>query len=776
MATTTLGTPLADDGIRAVNFFNGRLLTGKDLSREQDARRLADRRLGQATGPGVAWGLEVAALAGEPPGRVAVSAGLALGRSGQTLWLAADQVLTLVQPPDTATASSGAGFAPCGVLSGSTYVAGDGVFLLTLAPASLPEGQAPVLALDAANTRCNTDAIVEAVQLRLLRINGWQPTGSGDAAVARLRNQIAYAAFAQPAAGNMHGQPGQASPPGLIDTLRGQGLSDCDVPLAVAYMVGRRIVFIDRWSVRRRLAADAATAAWSPWLGERRRTVAEAQLAQFQDQIADTPGLLTAAASAALDWLPAAGFLPAATDWARFLGSQAPAREVPLAAGDAPGVLGRALADDPVALGGATRLRVHRIGGSGGPLLFARDRRNDSHAEQVWLDGTRAGLPGVADVQAAIDTLRAGSCLHKVLRPDMDLEGFFAALPNAADVTLCFEPGTYALGRPLILTRLGRVRLHGHGATLVNTGGECALRVDHCAALDAQDIAFEGRVSGSGKDELKVGLYGALTVIDTPQIRFERVQARCADGATLGAAALVAGLSDQGLGEELAAPQVTVADCELTVGAGQLGLLVLNPDVAALRGNRVAAAGKGQSLHSGIVVAGSQAGVVQVGANVVRDAVHGISIALSVSTTGKQSALKSRRVLVEANEVELQLAGLASKRGRFGILVGSAESVRVVGNHIVASGHDEELPVHAIRLAGDFGPQIVVRDNLSEGTSVGTALQVAREIPPNVVWAFQYNVALPDSAAVVQFPSYLGDVVVLDHNQTRIDDGGGKLK
>ena len=40
-----LQEPLKEGGIRAVNFFNGRLLTAQDLSREQTARREADARL-----------------------------------------------------------------------------------------------------------------------------------------------------------------------------------------------------------------------------------------------------------------------------------------------------------------------------------------------------------------------------------------------------------------------------------------------------------------------------------------------------------------------------------------------------------------------------------------------------------------------------------------------------------------------------------------------------------------------------------------------------------
>jgi hypothetical protein len=55
-----LQQPRADGGIRSVDFFNGRLLSGKDLACEQAARREADVRLGLALGDGVAFGLEIA--------------------------------------------------------------------------------------------------------------------------------------------------------------------------------------------------------------------------------------------------------------------------------------------------------------------------------------------------------------------------------------------------------------------------------------------------------------------------------------------------------------------------------------------------------------------------------------------------------------------------------------------------------------------------------------------------------------------------------------------
>src|SRR3954463_13438785 len=95
-----LQQPLTDGGIPPVNFFNGRLLAGKALPREQTARREADARLGRAIGDGVAYGLEVARDAGldQPAAPVLrVKAGLAVNRVGQTVRLGADVSVALAR-------------------------------------------------------------------------------------------------------------------------------------------------------------------------------------------------------------------------------------------------------------------------------------------------------------------------------------------------------------------------------------------------------------------------------------------------------------------------------------------------------------------------------------------------------------------------------------------------------------------------------------------------------------------------------------------------------
>ena len=82
---------ITEGGIPWINFFNGRLLSGEDLSKEQNSNLEGRRRLGRAIGEGVAYGLEVSIPQGvnsrETP-YVLVEAGLAINRQGQSLSLA----------------------------------------------------------------------------------------------------------------------------------------------------------------------------------------------------------------------------------------------------------------------------------------------------------------------------------------------------------------------------------------------------------------------------------------------------------------------------------------------------------------------------------------------------------------------------------------------------------------------------------------------------------------------------------------------------------------
>lgn len=316
-SSVDLQQPILDGGIRSINFFNGRMLTARDLTREQTANREVDRRLGQAVGEGIAYGLEVSkstASTNEAP-VVAIESGLAVNRQGQTLWLRDKTDVALVRK--ASASATGLVFSECKPLQAGTYVAGAGVYLLTVAPAETREGRAVTSALNTGAAPCNTDAVVSAVQFRLIQINPPIATAElGDQ--NHLRSLIAYKCFGVADTKSFVNDPfgPVLKQYGLLDSLRPNRLTDCDVPLGVLYWtLSGGISFVDMWSVRRRLIDAATTDPWRMITGERRLAEAEAMLLQFQNQIdqlrlssVDTHSVM---ATDYFNYLPPAGIIPA---------------------------------------------------------------------------------------------------------------------------------------------------------------------------------------------------------------------------------------------------------------------------------------------------------------------------------------------------------------------------------------------------------------------------------------------------------------------------------
>jgi hypothetical protein len=321
MNTTQLLTPILDGGIRSINFFNGRLLSGEDLTQERLANRIVSWRLGQAIGEGIAFGLEVNETVGVSTPAVpvlSVASGLAVNRQGQTLALTDRIDLTLVPPASGPPATTGI-FATCLPPQGGTVITGAGVYLLVVSPASASEGRAPVSGLGNGVAACNTRYTVEGVQFRLVQL---PLTLELLQAGSMLRNRVASLCLGvtDPQRITYFGDP--LGPPaqtyGLLDQLRSSGaLTSCDVPLAVVcWVAAAGVSFVDLWAVRRLLTQPCSSANWSALVGDRRRTEAEAMFLQFQDHVSDLlAGELNAGAVAVTDrfgYLPPVGLVPIA--------------------------------------------------------------------------------------------------------------------------------------------------------------------------------------------------------------------------------------------------------------------------------------------------------------------------------------------------------------------------------------------------------------------------------------------------------------------------------
>ena len=801
--STILGKALSEQAIRNVNFFNGRLVTSRDMARTQEAQREADARLGQAMGAGIVRGLEIG-IDNTAQRQLSVTAGLAISAAGQTLCLGAAQVVALAPTADATAPVSAGGFGRCGVLSGGGYVADNGLYLLTLAPVMVDEGKAPVLALEPGNARCNTDAVVEAVQFRLLRVEatllaslGLDANPVGAAALSKWRSAVAYSCFGYPGLQNAHALLGTAPASGsLLDAMRLGALSDCDVPLALVYMTGSQgIAFIDAWAVRRRVAGEPASQTWSAWFGPGLDALGEAQLAQFQQQLTEIPGgsLVGLKAGDWFSWLPPAGFLDATgarqLDGRTFLDTLKPARTVPLAPGDVRALLSQALRRDSVKLDGGTQPRFRLYAVDGGPQLFVREAPNAPHAEEVWLDGERARLPGINDVQSAIDALRGRVCGELSVWPELDVQKLIDGLRPGADLHLCFEAGHYDLKRPLRLEGLGHVIVHGGGlaSVLECAEAESALIIANCGSATVSELTLAGGSLGRGKTDLGSGLMGALTVIDVPQVHIERVAATCLSGAELGAACIVVrqtalgvegakerktsgeALGKLGLGQSTHA---CISDCELAIGAAQLGILCVNNDLTDVRRNRLNTKVSKRPAERGIVVAGSQAIEVSIEHNSVINAAQGIAIGLSRNDSPEGKPLSAERATVSFNKVQVALGERDRNRNRFGIFVGNANSLLLEGNRVQAiDANFNKILMESIRLNGVFGLHLVVRANHMSDTPTGIRFTPQAPLPKeptenglkSCLWLFDANLA-EKAEEVIRMDASVAPLVVKRDN------------
>jgi hypothetical protein len=312
-------TPILGDGVRTVNFFNGRMLSGEDMSDEQEAQRRGRKLLGQAVGEGIAFGLEVAETVGLSTRQspvVTVEAGLAVNRRGQTLKLKGPTSVALTRQAGASSASqqTNSTFKDCQPLQPGTYIVGESVYLLTLAPAEGREGRAPAAGFGGIPAVCGTRYTVEGVQFRLVELE--TSTQLGD--LRSLRNRIAYECF-----GVEETQVSQRDPfgmplvkgYGLLDAHRRAGvLTDCEVPLAlIHWTINGGIEFIDMWAVRRRLTRHLISGRWGLFASDRQASEAEAMLFQFQEQVlelfdSDKPAEVVAAEH--FRYLPPVGVLP----------------------------------------------------------------------------------------------------------------------------------------------------------------------------------------------------------------------------------------------------------------------------------------------------------------------------------------------------------------------------------------------------------------------------------------------------------------------------------
>ena len=314
LSARNLGQSIADDGIRWLNFFNGRVLSAEDLRLDHTAVEAARAQLGRAIGGGVIVGFEVspAATTTERLPVVTVQPGLAFNDNGTALELHRPVDIGLVRV-DAPTEESGATFERCDVVLAATT--GVGAYLLVVSDADVDGGKAPVSGLGNASPACATAYTQEGVQFRLYPIE----VAADELEKADLRNRLAYRMFGQ-ADRRLLSQTydpfgARDDPPyGELDDLRASCFGASGVALALLFWrPGHGIEFVDMWSVRRRATpASPATSHATP-VHDRLLEEGEARFLQFCDHIdavRQDGDLANLVATTQFTYLPPAGVLP----------------------------------------------------------------------------------------------------------------------------------------------------------------------------------------------------------------------------------------------------------------------------------------------------------------------------------------------------------------------------------------------------------------------------------------------------------------------------------
>jgi len=371
-----LHDPILEDGIPFTAYFNGRLLSGEDLARDQEGNREARRRIGQTIGDGVAFGLQVFETPGQSTSTspvLTVQAGVAINRQGQALALRSPVDISLVRAVSPASGVSPTSFKTCDETQPGVFVVGEGVYVLMIGCAEGGQGRAPVSGLGDATASCNVRSVVEGVQFRLVQpvVN---PLVLADR--AHLRNRVAGSALGLAERLSITRDPMGLAPSayGLVDALRATGAAiDCDVPIALLHWTpSEGITFVDMWSVRRRPSNRGADARWPLIFGDRIGAEAEATFLQFQEQIDDIAvsgeDASVIAARDRFDYLPPFGMLPLQIGTRpgfvplQFFGADMLPRDIAYTDGSlVRSLLQESFAHDPIDLSDPSRVQVYQV-------------------------------------------------------------------------------------------------------------------------------------------------------------------------------------------------------------------------------------------------------------------------------------------------------------------------------------------------------------------------------------------------------------------------------
>lgn len=289
MSNQNLFKPVTDQGVLNTNFFEGRLLTGRDLRDQLSAHSEHDRYLGRAIGAGVIEGLEVEldetrdGSNGEPP-VVIVKKGLAINGEGDVIGLPLGDIQLSLSRTLEVPQFENATFRNCAGIPHGQYVPnGVAIYLLVMSPAAqykekalksglgdkgiakgcgsryIQEGVAfrlvelPVKSLESVSAAIKNELFAD-----LLSLNNYAQKDEV-ARLSRLKNYLAAICIGErqvlaeniPEVENGRDEVAVFHDSVVSEMIALNDLKSSDVPLSLFYWTPQGITFTDMWSVRR---------------------------------------------------------------------------------------------------------------------------------------------------------------------------------------------------------------------------------------------------------------------------------------------------------------------------------------------------------------------------------------------------------------------------------------------------------------------------------------------------------------------------------------------
>ncbi|HEX5182277.1 MAG TPA: hypothetical protein VFW19_03890 [Allosphingosinicella sp.] len=256
----TLSTgPLILDGLRRrPRYFDGRFLTGADLTRDQDYVRQRQADMARASGTGIIEGLQVRTMPLTTGQTIRIQPGLGLTPQGDLVMLSAVRDVPLMDLPSTRQLDAALGLSeeprvPVGRRTG--------LFILALRAVEFTANPIAAYPRTLTGQRSFQDGdIVEATAVTLIPF----PESRGTADLGDARRQAARTIF-QSAGG-------------------GAGIPQDALPLAMVALERGAVRWIDADMVRRQSAGSAVVDAG---FAARPRSLAEAHIAQHRAHLAD---------------------------------------------------------------------------------------------------------------------------------------------------------------------------------------------------------------------------------------------------------------------------------------------------------------------------------------------------------------------------------------------------------------------------------------------------------------------------------------------------------